>query len=170
MDERQRIEQLMNEADIVEDEQMDIDKADLIRTQLFSTQIDTLSREIGNRVKVLSRGYFSQPPVLLPVEGGLILDTGKFEMDGGTAIYEGSLSRIDRLLSILIGKDDGSGSYGLPFVGASSIREVTLSNDGSLLYFNPRIDDEFHGKFIKLSRRQMCEARRRMFGTDRAEF
>lgn len=170
MYDRLEVTQIMDEADRVEDEQMDRDAADLMRKMLFTRQISQLQRAIGVRVRVVSKGYFSKPPEFQLNDGEVSLDLQGFSVDGGTAAYEGKLSRVDRLLSILIDKDDGSGSDGLPFVGASSIREVTRGNDGRLLYFNPRIDDEFHSRFIHSSRRQMSEMRRRMFGTDGAEF
>ena len=148
MYERPDITRTMDEADREEDMNEDREMADVMRRFLFQRQIRQLQSAIGQRVRVVSKGYFSRSPDLELTESGLTLDVSGFSIDGATSTNEGNLSSVDKLLSIRIDKDDGSGIHGLPFVGASSIREVTRTSDGRLLYFNPRIDDEFHIRFI----------------------
>lgn len=99
-------------------------------------------------------------------EGGYILDPGSFIIGGGAQVTcEGKLIDVKPLLYILVADDNGMGSHGLPFVGASSICEVADAATGEVFFLNPKVTPGFYGIYSRTDSNKLLQIRRRMFGS-----
>ena len=144
--------------------------ASSLRRWNYDRQVERLRSCADQEVDVLSSGLYT--PFFSADSHGLYLDPGEFHPKGAYARYKGKLLEIKPCLLIYIQPTDTAGESadpkGLPFIGASSIREVRNSS-GSLLYFNPDVDEGFPGKYCEMSTGELWDQLRRTFGRSNGE-
>ena len=141
--------------------------SDALLAVWYTRQMDNLDANIGERVNVKSSGW-GNPPQMQAGEQLLIFEPGTFVNMGNYVNHEGILTFINPFQFINIETHDGRSElpsdHGLPFVGASSIREVTRHN-GDVIYFNPLVDKGFSNRFMGLKREEAFAVRRLIFGS-----